>query len=90
MIKEKILPSKRLEIIFQLISFLFNQALYPFEVVCMRPWRTMAGATGSKLTNIPMRINPPSIPKIEERKAVAKVARTIIRKKSSNSTSSIT
>jgi hypothetical protein len=56
----------------------------------MRPWRTMAGATGSKLTNIPMRINPPSIPKIEERKAVAKVARTIIRKKSSNSTSSIT
>jgi hypothetical protein len=37
----------------------------------------MAGPTGIILTKIPIRIRPPSIPKIEDKKAVPSVARTM-------------
>ena len=59
---------------------LFNQARYPFEVACINPCKTIAGPTERKLINIPIRIKPPNIPKIEDKNAVAKVAIRIIKK----------
>ena len=73
MTKEKILPMRMVKIIFQLISFLFIHALYPFDVAWIRPWRTIAGPTGRRLINTPIKIRPPSIPNIEDKNAVAKV-----------------
>ena len=71
------LPISIVNIIFQLMSDLFNQARYPFEVACINPCKTIAGPTERKLINIPIRIKPPNIPKIEDKNAVAKVAMRI-------------
>ena len=84
-IREIRLQVRIIKITFHFISFRFNQALYPFEVVCIKPCRTIAGPTERILTRIPISIKPPSIPKMDDKKAVAKVAIMMIRKIKSTS-----
>jgi hypothetical protein len=47
-------------------------------VSCIRPCKIIAEPTGMIETKTPIRIRPPSIPKIDDKKAVPKVAKMTI------------